>query len=70
MARQLLPPEIAALERYVDPELLNASKLDRTVQGTENIRLHSFIARKLRWYIENSYFGGRLREDFQEDFDE
>ncbi|RKF66055.1 hypothetical protein GcC1_112008 [Golovinomyces cichoracearum] len=70
MAKQLLPPQIAALERYIDPELLNASKLDPTVRGTENTRLHNFIARKSKWYIENSYFGGRLWEDFQEDFDE
>ncbi|RKF58613.1 hypothetical protein GcM3_181038, partial [Golovinomyces cichoracearum] len=41
-AKQLLPSQIAALERYIDPELLNAS----------------------------NYLGGRLWEDFQEDFDE
>ncbi|POS85190.1 hypothetical protein EPUL_002619, partial [Erysiphe pulchra] len=30
MSRQLLPPEIAAFERYIDQELLNASKLELT----------------------------------------
>lgn len=70
MAKQLLPTEIAALERYIDSELLNALKLDPTVPGAENKLLHTFVARKLRWYVENNYFGGRLWEDFQEDFEE
>ncbi|KAI0998882.1 hypothetical protein K3495_g9317 [Podosphaera aphanis] len=70
MARQIPPNEIAALQRFIDPELLDAPMLDPTVKGVENKVLHTFIARKLRWYVKNNYLGGRLWEDFQEDFDE
>ncbi|KAI1002807.1 hypothetical protein K3495_g5395 [Podosphaera aphanis] len=70
MVRQILPNEIATLERFIDPELLDAPKLNPTVKGVENKVLHTFIARKLRRYVENNYFAGRLWGDFQEDFDE
>ncbi|RKF64514.1 hypothetical protein GcM3_131021, partial [Golovinomyces cichoracearum] len=70
MANRTLPLEISCLERHIDTKLFNAPKLNPASESANSVILHTFIARKLRWYVENNYMGGQLWENYQDDFED
>ncbi|RKF77516.1 hypothetical protein GcM3_071027 [Golovinomyces cichoracearum] len=70
MANRTLPLEISCLERHIDTKLLDAPKLNPASESANSVILHTFIARKLRWYVEINYMGGQLWGNYQDDFED